>query len=136
MALVVLDTDVTSRVIKGTLPDSLAAKLVGKQMIVSFVTVGELSRWTVLRDLGERRRTLVDSWITSASIGAGLGGRPQVGRDHRLRATSWPSATARRQLDRCLLSCVRVAVGDPQREALRGLRRARGARDHHSLGTP
>jgi predicted nucleic acid-binding protein len=72
MALVVLDTDVTSRVIKGTLPDSLAAKLVGKQMIVSFVTVGELSRWTVLRDLGERRRTLVESWITSASIGAGL----------------------------------------------------------------
>ena len=41
MALVVLDTDVTSRVIKGTVPDSLAAKLVGKQMIVSFVTVGE-----------------------------------------------------------------------------------------------
>lgn len=72
MALVVLDTDVTSRVIKGTLPDSLAAKLVGKQMIVSFGTVGELSRWTVLRDLGERRRTLVESWITSASIGAGL----------------------------------------------------------------
>lgn len=69
MALVVLDTDVTSRVIKGTVPHSLAAKLVGNQMIVSFVTVGELSRWAVLRDFGERRRALVESWITGASIG-------------------------------------------------------------------
>lgn len=72
MALVVLDTDVTSRVIKGTVPDSLAAKLVGKQLTVSFVTVGELSRWTVLREFGERRRALVESWITGSSIGGGV----------------------------------------------------------------
>ena len=119
-----LDTDVTSRVIKGMVPDSLAAKLVGKQMAVSFVTVGELSRWIVLRDLGDRRRALVESWITSASIGAGLDvarkwgeittyarlrGRPRPFDD------SWIAG---------LLSCVRVAAGDTQREALRGLRRA------------
>jgi len=60
---------------------------------------------------------------TSEHFGAGLEVADEWG-DHRLRATSWPSATVRRQLDRCLLLCVRVAVGDPQREALRGLRRA------------
>jgi predicted nucleic acid-binding protein len=87
MALVVLDTDVTSRVIKGTLPDSLAARLVGKQLTVSFVTVGELTRWTVLRDLGARRRALVESWIAGASIGAG----PQVAR-------TWGEITAHAQL--------------------------------------
>ncbi len=70
MTLVVLDTDVTSRLIKGTLPDSLAPKLVAKQLTVTFVTVGELTRWTVLRNFGERRRTLIESWIGSASIGA------------------------------------------------------------------
>ena len=40
MSLVVLDTDVTSRVIKRTVPDSLAAKLVGHQLTITFVTVG------------------------------------------------------------------------------------------------
>lgn len=72
MSLVVLDTDVASRIIKGTLPDSLASKLVGKQLTITFVTVGELSRWTVLRDLGERRRARVEQWITSTSLGGDL----------------------------------------------------------------
>lgn len=87
MAIVVLDTDVTSRVIKGTLPDPLAAKLVGKQMTVTFVTIGELTRWAVLRDLGERRRALLEGWITAASIGAG----PDVAR-------KWGEITAFAQL--------------------------------------
>ena len=69
MTLVVLDTDVTSRIIKGTLPGSIAPKLVGKQLTVTFVTVGELTRWTVHRNFGERRRALIESWIGSASIG-------------------------------------------------------------------
>lgn len=70
MSLVVLDTDVTSHAIKHTLPASLAAKIVGRQPVVTFVTVGELARWTVLREFGARRRALIESWMTSASIGA------------------------------------------------------------------
>jgi hypothetical protein len=68
MALVALDTDVLSRVIKGTVPDPLAAKLVGNQLVATFVTVGELSRWLVLREFGERRRAVVESWINSTAI--------------------------------------------------------------------
>jgi predicted nucleic acid-binding protein len=87
MTLVVLDTDVTSRVIKGTVPDSLAAKLVGKQLTITFVTIGELSRWTVLRELGERRRAKVEQWITRTS----LGGDQEVAR-------KWGQITAYAQL--------------------------------------
>lgn len=70
MSLVVLDTDVLSGVIKGTVPDSLAAKLVGNQLVATFVTVGELSRWLVLREFAERRRAVIESWINATSISA------------------------------------------------------------------
>lgn len=87
MALVVLDTDVTSRVIKKAVPPTLAAKLVGRQMIVTFVTVGELSRWLHMRDLGSRRRALVEGWINSEAIG----GSAEVAR-------TWGEITARSQM--------------------------------------
>jgi hypothetical protein len=45
MRYVVLDTDVASRAIKGTLGDPLATRLTGMTWCVTFVTVGEL--WQV-----------------------------------------------------------------------------------------
>jgi predicted nucleic acid-binding protein len=42
MRYVVLDTDVASRAIKGTLSDPLAARLTDMAWCVTFVTVGEL----------------------------------------------------------------------------------------------
>lgn len=77
MALVVLDTDVASHLIKGTLSDALKAALVGQQPLISFVTVGELARWIHLRELGERRRRAVDRWIGSQHV---IGGSPEVAR--------------------------------------------------------
>ncbi len=41
MRYVVLDTDVASRAIKGTLGDPLAVRLTGMTWCVTFVTVGE-----------------------------------------------------------------------------------------------
>ena len=49
---VVYDTGVASRSFKGRLPQALAARLVGKQPLVAFLTVGELTQWTRLRHLG------------------------------------------------------------------------------------
>jgi len=37
-------------------------------LVATFVTVGELSRWLVLREFGERRRAVVESWINSTAI--------------------------------------------------------------------
>ena len=44
MARIVLDTDVASLTYKGRLPAPLATRLVGHEICVTFVTVGELAR--------------------------------------------------------------------------------------------
>jgi toxin FitB len=57
VARVVLDTDVASLSYKGRLPASLAARLIGQEVCVTFVTIGELSRWAEKRRWGTRART-------------------------------------------------------------------------------
>ncbi|WFE59173.1 hypothetical protein O7633_21045 [Micromonospora sp. WMMD712] len=49
MSLVVLDTDVASAILRGRLHDRLRARLVGKTLCITFVTLGELTKWTALR---------------------------------------------------------------------------------------
>ena len=49
MSFVVLDTDVSSASLRGRLADPLRARLTGQTWCISFVTVGELTKWTVLR---------------------------------------------------------------------------------------
>lgn len=71
MSVVVLDTDVASGLIKRNLPPSLDAKLVGYQLVTTFVTAGELQRWAVQRDLGVRRRTELDQWIAGPVLTGG-----------------------------------------------------------------
>ena len=62
---VVLDTDVVSRLHKRTLPASLTAQLLGVSPCVTFVTIGELEKWTVLRSWGQQRRTALTHWLDS-----------------------------------------------------------------------
>ena len=63
MARVVLDTDVASLSYKGRLPAPLATRLVGQQVCVTFVTIGELSRWAAKRRWGTRARTELVDWL-------------------------------------------------------------------------
>ena len=63
MARVVLDTDVASLSHKGRLPAPLAARLVGQEVCVTFVTIGELSRWAAKRRWGTRARTELVDWL-------------------------------------------------------------------------
>jgi toxin FitB len=65
MALVVLDTDVASLIIKQRLPASLAAKLTGRQGAITFVTFGELTKWSVMRNWGPPRRAALDRWLAA-----------------------------------------------------------------------
>jgi predicted nucleic acid-binding protein len=46
---VVLDTDVASALLKERLPGSLVARLSGRPLAITFVTVGELTQWTFIR---------------------------------------------------------------------------------------
>lgn len=63
MARVVLDTDVASLSYKGRLPAWLAARLVGQEVCVTFVTIGELARWAEKRHWGTRARTELVDWL-------------------------------------------------------------------------
>ena len=71
MAVVVLDTDVISGLVKKNLPPSLNAKLVGHQLITTFVSAGELERWVIQRDLGARRRAAIEQWVTGPLMTGG-----------------------------------------------------------------
>ncbi len=62
MSFVVLDTDVASAVLRGRLADPLRAWLTGQTWCISFVTVGELTKWTVLRSWGPRKLAELAEW--------------------------------------------------------------------------
>ncbi|WFE33027.1 PIN domain-containing protein [Micromonospora sp. WMMD975] len=62
MSLVVLDTDVASAILRGRLPDRLRARLAGKTLCITFVTLGELTKWTVLRSWGPRKLADLAQW--------------------------------------------------------------------------
>jgi hypothetical protein len=55
MRRIVLDTDVASLSIKQQLPPALLRHIVGAQVGITFVTLGELSRWATLRRWGATR---------------------------------------------------------------------------------
>jgi toxin FitB len=55
MSLVVLDTDVASASLRGRLVDPLRARLTGETWCISFVTLRELTKWTVLRSWGPHK---------------------------------------------------------------------------------
>lgn len=62
MSFVVLDTDVASGSLRGRLDDPLRARLTGETWCISFVTVGELTKWTVLRSWGPRKLAELADW--------------------------------------------------------------------------
>lgn len=65
MRRVILDTDVASLSIKQQLPPALLRKLVGAQVGITFVTLGELTRWATLRQWGTRRRGELAGWLST-----------------------------------------------------------------------
>ncbi|MDN5914018.1 MAG: PIN domain-containing protein [Pseudonocardia sp.] len=49
MSLVVLDTDVASSLLRRRTPPATVRQLAGNNLAVTFVTVGELTKWTLVR---------------------------------------------------------------------------------------
>ncbi len=62
MSLVVLDTDVASASLRDRLPDRLRVRLAGDVIAITFVTLGELTKWAALRDWGPRRYERWNEW--------------------------------------------------------------------------
>lgn len=68
MSYVVLDTDVASTILRGRLTGSLASRLTGRDLAVSFVTVAELERWRLVRDWGPRRTAALASFYSRVVV--------------------------------------------------------------------
>ena len=62
MSFVVLDTDVASVILRGRLVDPLQSRLTGETWCITFVTLGELTKWTVLRSWGSRKLAELADW--------------------------------------------------------------------------
>jgi predicted nucleic acid-binding protein len=89
MDFVVVDTDVASNIHKDRLSGPMTSRLVGKSLVVTFVTIGELTQWVELRRWGVHRRTQLDTW---------LGGVVELGYDPRVaRMWGYLSAAAIRR---------------------------------------
>ena len=63
MSLLVVDTDVASAILKRRVPPQLAARLAGQTICVTFVTVGELVKWTEIRSWGPRKLADLAAWF-------------------------------------------------------------------------
>ena len=60
---VAIDTDVASLAFRDRLPRTLAARLAGRTVCVSFVTVAELTVWAEVRHWGSRNRANLHDWL-------------------------------------------------------------------------
>jgi predicted nucleic acid-binding protein len=65
---VVLDTDVASRSFRGRLTPVLAARLLGRQPLLTFVTIGEMTQWTRLRAWGPGHRAMLEDWLADKPV--------------------------------------------------------------------
>jgi predicted nucleic acid-binding protein len=64
----VLDTDVTSLLHRRKLTGPLAARLIGREPLITFVTFGELTKWAAIRHWGTRRREELASWLSGVPV--------------------------------------------------------------------
>lgn len=65
---VVIDTDVASVLQKRQAPPWVLRELAGARIWLTFVTVGELAKWTVVRKWGEPRRQSLTAWILQRPV--------------------------------------------------------------------
>jgi toxin FitB len=68
VSLAVLDTDVASASFRNRLPERLRARLAGQTLSISFVTLGELTKWATLRSWGPRRLGELAQWRQHVAV--------------------------------------------------------------------
>ena len=106
------------------LPPRLAARLVGKQPILTFVTAGELARWTKLRHWGPGNLAMPGSWLCrQAGHPRQQGHRGCLGRSVSRGHPERAASPGQRHLGCCLLPCLPAAAGHLQSQGFQGLRR-------------
>jgi toxin FitB len=85
---VVIDTDAASLLQKQQAPPWVLGRVDGARVWLTFVTVGELAKWAVVRRWGEDRRRRLDDWAV---------GRPVIPYDTQI-ARVWGALAGAAQL--------------------------------------
>jgi predicted nucleic acid-binding protein len=68
VSYVVLDTDVSSKIMRGRLEGGLAGRLTGLTWCVTFVTIGELWQWAEIRSWGPDTRDRLARWLSQVIV--------------------------------------------------------------------
>lgn len=68
MQPIILDTDVCSLLHKRRLADPLATRLIGRRPLITFVTSGELTKWSEIRQWGTRSRQELADWLSGIPV--------------------------------------------------------------------
>ena len=68
MQPVILDTDVASHLHRRKLTGPLATRLVGREPLITFVTLGELTKWAEIRNWGAHRRSELANWLSGIPV--------------------------------------------------------------------
>jgi predicted nucleic acid-binding protein len=68
VSVIVLDTDVASAVLRRRTPEPLSGLLAGQILAVTFVTVGELTKWTLVRRWGPRSLDSMRTFLASLVV--------------------------------------------------------------------
>ena len=68
MSYLVVDTDVASGLLRQRLSGSLRGQLVGQTLAITFVTLGELTKWTLVRQWGPGRQSAFEEFLASVVV--------------------------------------------------------------------
>ncbi|WP_433799098.1 type II toxin-antitoxin system VapC family toxin [Actinomycetospora sp. CA-084318] len=68
MSLLVLDTDAASALTLGRAPAALAENVAGRVPAITFVTLGELTTWTLVRRWGPRRLAAMRRFLAALVV--------------------------------------------------------------------
>jgi predicted nucleic acid-binding protein len=68
VSLVVVDTDVASALLRRRTTDDLARQLAGHTVAITFVTYGELTKWTLVRRWGPRSLKTMRTFLAALVV--------------------------------------------------------------------
>jgi predicted nucleic acid-binding protein len=88
VSFVVLDTDAASHLFRGRVSEALRRHTLGSTLAVTFVTVGELTKWTLVRHWGPQRLATLQTFLSDVVV---LPDSPRV-------ALTWGDLQAQAQL--------------------------------------
>jgi predicted nucleic acid-binding protein len=121
---VILDTDVASRLHRRKLTGPLATRLIGREPLITFVTLGELTKWAEIRDGGNYRRSELASWLSAIPVLPGDDAVAEAWGILSAAATRRGRPARQRHVDRGMLPCPPGRARNVEPQGLPGLRRA------------